>query len=77
MLTLDQLIEKLQTLKAEGLDGKTRVGIPSVDNDGKSRMIQLDVLPSVIPVAKDEYEKDWTFCRKVVRGGVPVLVLAG
>lgn len=77
MQTLDQLIENLQKLKAEGLDGTTRVGIPSFDNDGKSRMIQLDVLTAVIPVAKDEYEKGWTLCRKVARGGVQVLVLAG
>lgn len=77
MLTLDQLIEQLQTLKAQGLDGSTRVGIPSVDNDGKSRMIQLDPKQVLIPVAKDDFQKGWTLCRKVSRAGVEVLVLAG
>ena len=41
MLTIDNLIDQLQQLKSDGLPGTTRVGIPSMDNDGVSRMVQL------------------------------------
>ncbi len=76
-LTLDQLIELLQKLKAEGVDGAIPVGIPSKNNDGKFCMVELDVTPCVMPIAKDEFEKGWTLCRKVSRGGLPALVISG
>lgn len=76
-MTLDQLIESLQSLKADGLDGSTVVGIPTLDNNGKWGMVQLEIAPRITAIAKDEHAKGWTICRNVSRGGVPVLVIAG
>ena len=77
MLTIDNLIDQLQQLKSDGLPGTTRVGIPSMDNDGVSRMVQLEIAPCLTKVSQADYEEDWHLCRKVVRGGIDVLVLAG
>ncbi|POR07684.1 hypothetical protein [Diaphorobacter sp. LR2014-1] len=76
-MTLDQLITQLQTMKNEGLDGSTLVGIPDRDNNARQGMIQLAVQPRVTHVAKDEHAKGWTLCRVVSRGGEKVLVLGG
>ena len=76
-MTLDQLIASLQAQKAAGVDGATPVGIPSLDNNRNWGMVQLDIVLSVSSVAKDEHSKGWTICRKVTRGGVPVVLISG
>lgn len=75
MQTLDDLIESLQAFKSDGLDGATRVGVSSRDSNGKLGMIDFDVMPRLVAVAKDEHAKKWTLCRTVSRGGVRVLVI--
>lgn len=75
-MKLDDLIAKLQQMKAAGLDGETPVGVFAQDNNGKSGMVQMDVTPVIAHIAKDEYAKDWTLCRRVSRGGVQVLAIA-
>ena len=74
--TIDTLIEELQNLKANGLPGTTRVGIPQRDNDGIDRLVNLEFTPCVTKVSKCDFEKDWALCKKVPRGGVDILVLA-
>lgn len=75
-LSVDQLIAKLEQMKQQGLiSGDTPVGVPSIDNNGKAGVVGLAVTPVPIAVAKDEFAKGWTLCRKVSRGGAPVLVI--
>lgn len=74
-VTLDQMIATLQAKKDAGMPGSTPVGIESRDNNGKAGMVKLDIATRIVPVAKDDFEKGWTLCRVVSRGGVTSLVI--
>lgn len=75
-ITLDQMIAALQAQKDAGVPGDTLVGIPSRDNNGKAGMVKLDIAPRIVSLAKDEFQKGWTLCRVVSRGGVSSIVIS-
>lgn len=73
--TLDQLIQQLQELKASGVPGDTLIGVVTNDNNGNPKLVQLNIQPRMVALAKDEADKDWETCRKVTRGGVPAVLI--
>ena len=75
-MSIDELIEALHAQKAAGVPGSTPVGILGTDNNMRSGFIKIDIDTHAARIAKDEFTKDWTVCRSVSRGGVPVLVIS-
>ena len=74
-LTLDELIAKLQQLKASGIAGDIAVAIPSTDNNGRPGWVQRIEGAGRVAVAKPDIDKGYALCKTVAARGIDVIVI--